>query len=58
VSLAGCETHVMSTRLRFFLVGVGPRGKALRTVMVEPIEGGDDEFDEVSDSIRAPCKVL
>lgn len=25
----------------------GPRGKALRTVMVEPGEGGDAEFDEV-----------
>jgi len=24
----------------------GPRGKALRTVMVEPAEGGDEEFDE------------
>jgi len=24
----------------------GPRGKALRTVLVEPAEGGDEEFDE------------
>ncbi|KAF2434392.1 hypothetical protein EJ08DRAFT_693431 [Tothia fuscella] len=24
----------------------GPRGKALRTVMVEPAEGGEEEFDE------------
>lgn len=35
----------------------GPRGKALRTVMVEPAEGGDAEFDEVwnpSPSLLAP----
>jgi len=24
----------------------GPRGKALRTVLVEPMEGGDEELDE------------